>query len=57
MHRRHQDADRRRALVRKLNTDRGPSVRKISSITGWSKSTVDRDLRRSPFEESAERNR
>jgi hypothetical protein len=50
MRRRHLDADRRRALVRKLSTEQGLSVRKISSITGWSKSTVDRDLKESPFE-------
>jgi hypothetical protein len=54
MRRRHLDADRRRALVRKLHTDEGLSLRKIASITGWSKSTIDRDLKTSPFEQAAE---
>ena len=52
MRRRHLDADRRRSLVRKLNTEEHLSVRKIADITGWSKSTVDRDLQSSPFEET-----
>jgi hypothetical protein len=52
LRRRHLDADRRRELVRKLNAEQGLSVRKIASVTGWSKSTVDRDLRTSPFEEA-----
>jgi hypothetical protein len=51
MRRRHLDADRRRELVRKLANEQGLSVRKIASITGWSKSTVDRDLKTSPFQE------
>lgn len=51
MRRRHLDADRRRDLVRRLADEQGFSVREIASITGWSKSTVDRDLRTSPFEE------
>jgi hypothetical protein len=51
MRRRHLDSDRRRDLVHKLNKEQGLSVRKIASITGWSKSTVDRDLKTSPFEE------
>ena len=51
MRRRHLDADRRRDLVRRLADEQGFSVRKIASITGWSKSTVDRDLKTSPFEE------
>lgn len=52
MRRRHLDADRRRELVRRLHDEGGLSRRKISSITGWSKSTVDRDLKTSPFEEA-----
>ncbi len=52
MRRRHLDADRRRELVRRLNTDEGLSLRKIASITGWSKSTIDRDLKTSPFEQA-----
>lgn len=51
MRRRHLDADRRRELVRRLADEQGLSVRKIASVTGWSKSTIDRDLRTSPFEE------
>jgi ParB-like chromosome segregation protein Spo0J len=43
--RRHLDWDRRRELVRKLADEQGLTVRKIAAITGWSKSTVDRDLR------------
>jgi hypothetical protein len=54
MRRRHLDADRRRALVRRLHGDEGLSLRKIASITGWSKSTIDRDLKTSPFEQAAE---
>jgi ParB-like chromosome segregation protein Spo0J len=50
MRRRHLDADRRRELVRKLHKDEGLSVRKIADIAGWSKSTIDRDLKASPFE-------
>jgi hypothetical protein len=50
MRRRHLDADRRRDLVRKLHDEQELSVRTIASITGWSKSTVDRDLKTSPFE-------
>ena len=45
MRRRHLDADRRRELVRRLADEQGLSVRKIAAITGWSKSTIDRDLR------------
>ncbi len=52
MRRRHLDADRRRALVRKLNKEEGLSLREIASITGWSKSTIDRDLKASPFEDA-----
>jgi ParB/Sulfiredoxin domain len=52
MRRRHLDADRRRDLVRKLHKDEGLSVRKIAAVAGWSKSTIDRDLRESPFEEA-----
>jgi ParB-like chromosome segregation protein Spo0J len=44
MRRRHLDADRRRELVHKLAAEESLSVRKIASITGWSKSTVARDL-------------
>jgi hypothetical protein len=51
MRRRHLDGDRRRELVRRLHTEEGLSVRKLAAITGWSKSTVDRDLKTSPFEE------
>jgi transcriptional regulator with XRE-family HTH domain len=51
MRRRHLDVDRRRELVRRLAEEQGLSVRKIASVTGWSKSTVDRDLRTSPLEE------
>jgi hypothetical protein len=51
MRRRHLDADRRRELVRKLHQDEGLSVRKIAAVAGWSKSTIDRDLKASPFEE------
>jgi predicted transcriptional regulator len=51
MRRRHLDAERRRELVRKLHEEQGLTVRKIAEITGWSKSTVDRDLKTSPFEE------
>jgi hypothetical protein len=54
MRRRHLDADRRRALVRRLHGEQGLSVRKIASVTGWSKSTIDRDLKTSPFEQVAE---
>jgi hypothetical protein len=54
MRRRHLDADRRRDLVRKLHSEEGLSLRKIASITGWSKSTIDRDLKSSPFERVAE---
>jgi len=50
MRRRHLDSDRRRALVRKLHKDEKLSLRKIASVTGWSKSTIDRDLKASPFE-------
>jgi hypothetical protein len=50
MRRRYLDADRRRSLVRELHKKEGLSVRKIAVITGWSKSTVDRDLQASPFE-------
>jgi ParB-like chromosome segregation protein Spo0J len=42
--RRHLDADRRRNLVRKLRDEQGLSVREIAAATGWSKSTVGRDL-------------
>jgi hypothetical protein len=42
--RRHLDADRRRDLVRKLCDEQGLSVREIADVTGWSKSTVGRDL-------------
>jgi hypothetical protein len=42
--RRHLDAERRRELVRKLAEERGLTVRQIAEITGWSKSTVGRDL-------------
>jgi ParB-like chromosome segregation protein Spo0J len=52
MRRRHLDADRRRALVRRLHAEEGLSLRRIAAVTGWSKSTVERDLRTSPFEES-----
>lgn len=45
MRRRHLDADKRRELVRKLHDDEHWSVRKIAEATGWSKSTVDRDLK------------
>ena len=45
MRRRHLDADRHRELVHKLANEQHLTVRKIASITGWSKSTVDRDLR------------
>lgn len=51
MRRRHLDSDRRRELVRRLHRDEGLSVRRIAAVTGWSKSTVDRDLKPSPFEE------
>jgi ParB-like chromosome segregation protein Spo0J len=44
MRRRQLDAARRRELVRALATEQALSVRKIASITGWSKSTVARDL-------------
>jgi hypothetical protein len=54
MRRRHLDADRRRSLVRRLHGDEGLSLRKIASVTGWSKSTIDRDLKTSPFEQAAE---
>jgi ParB-like chromosome segregation protein Spo0J len=50
MRRRHLDADRRRALVRRLHEEQGLSVRKIAEVAGWSKSTIDRDLKGSPFE-------
>lgn len=50
MRRRHLDADRRRDLVRSLSDDQGLSIRQIASVTGWSKSTVHRDLQASPFE-------
>jgi hypothetical protein len=52
MRRRHLDAGRRRELVCRLHRERGLSVREIASVTGWSKSTVDRDLKASPFEET-----
>src|SRR5262249_30712653 len=42
--RRHLDADRRRELVRKLRDEQGLTVREIADATGWSKSTVGRDL-------------
>jgi hypothetical protein len=42
--RRHMDADRRRDLVLKLRDEQGLTVRDIAAITGWSKSTVGRDL-------------
>jgi ParB-like chromosome segregation protein Spo0J len=45
LRRRHLDVERRRDLVRKLADEQGLSVRRIASITGWSKSTIDRDLR------------
>jgi hypothetical protein len=51
MRRRHLDPDRRRELVRSLHDEQAMSVRAIASVTGWSKSTVDRDLRTSPFEQ------
>jgi hypothetical protein len=52
MRRRHLDADKRRDLVRQLHSEQGMPVRKISEIAGWSKSTIDRDLKTSPFEET-----
>ncbi len=51
LRRRHLDADRRRELVRKLHKDNRLTMRKIANITGWSKSTVERDLKTSPFEQ------
>lgn len=42
--RRHLDADRRRDLVHRLRDERGLSVREIAAVTGWSKSTIGRDL-------------
>jgi hypothetical protein len=51
MRRRHLDADRRRELVHKLYRERYLTVREIASITGWSKTTVHRDLQPSPFEQ------
>lgn len=50
MRRRHLDADRRRELVRKLHKANRLSLRRIADITGWSKSTVERDLKTSPYE-------
>ena len=38
------DADRRRELVHKLADEQGLSVREIAAATGWSKSTIGRDL-------------
>jgi hypothetical protein len=42
--RRHMDAERRRELVRRLWAWHRLSVRQIAAATGWSKSTVGRDL-------------
>jgi ParB-like chromosome segregation protein Spo0J len=44
LRRRHLDPDRRRDLARRLRDERGLSVRRISKVTGWSKSQVHRDL-------------
>jgi hypothetical protein len=57
MRRRHLDADRRRELVRKLHINEQLSIRTIAQITGWTKSTVQRDLKASPFESALERTR
>lgn len=51
MRRRHLDADRRRELVRKLHHTNRLSLRRIADVTGWSKSTIERDLKTSPYEE------
>ncbi len=45
MRRRHLDIERRRALVLSLRKEQGLSLRKMASITGWSKSQVARDLK------------
>jgi hypothetical protein len=50
--RRHFDPGRRRELARTLH-DQGQSVRKIAELTGWSKSTIDRDLKTPPEPGSA----
>jgi ParB-like chromosome segregation protein Spo0J len=42
------DPERRRALVARLSTERGMSIRRISRATGWSKSQVQRDLKPQP---------
>jgi hypothetical protein len=42
--RRHLDPDRRSELVHKLRDEQGLTVREIAAVTGWSKSTVGRDL-------------
>lgn len=42
------DVDRRRALVAKLSTGKGMSIRQIAHATGWSKSQVQRDLQPLP---------
>jgi len=44
MRRRQMDAKRRQELVRRLHDEQALSVRAIASATGWSKSTVARDL-------------
>jgi hypothetical protein len=51
MRRRHLDAERRRELVRRLHEEQGLSVRQLAEVTGWSKSTMARDLETSPFEQ------
>ena len=50
MRRRHLDSEKRRELVRNLHREQKMSLRRIATITGWSKSTIDRDLKESPFE-------
>src|SRR5262249_45139337 len=50
MRRRHLDAERRRMFVRNLRTEHGFSVRKIAAATGWSKSTIARDLQCTEWE-------
>ena len=48
--RRHLDVDKRRAFVRKLHNDEKMSLAKITKATGYSKATICRDLKASPFE-------